>query len=492
AFNWSAIEPTTDLRYQPCFHDFRCARLKVPLDWQNSNSTKSVAVAIVSLPAVVPESDPSFGGTIISNPGGPGDSGVVLMLEEGKQLQKFLDNNKHYEILSFDPRGVNNTTPPVDCFGDTEARLAFQFEERGMGAFKVVNTADGLAGLARQQALRNIHGAVCESREQVEPISAYVSTASVARDMLEIVDQVDKLRRSTLNTTKSCNGTSVPRLQYYGLSYGTHLGNTFASMFPGRVGRMILDGVVDSDDYVQVSLPRVNLLDFDKIVDVFYDTCHNQTDCPLKQDGDSSGGDIRKRVDAHIASLDLEPAPLLAMVLAAALQGQYAAVAEFLLPDGHSPDNSESGLHILCADSANATGYNLTFWSDYIKDIEDQSPLFGPAWANYKFTCSGWRITPNFQYTGPFGTPPPKTGKPDPKAPSAPLLFFSNRLDPVTPLRNALRMSSLHPNSSVVIQESAGHCAFQAAYSSCTTKIARDYFEFGTVPANGTTCDTGC
>ncbi len=77
--------------------------------------------------------------------------------------------------------------------------------------------------------------------------------------MLEIVNKVDELRHQGLNGTahkgtKAC-GTALPRLQYYGMSYGTFIGNTFASMFPGRVGRMILDAVVDAEDYVQVTAP---------------------------------------------------------------------------------------------------------------------------------------------------------------------------------------------------------------------------------------------
>jgi pimeloyl-ACP methyl ester carboxylesterase len=43
----------------------------------------------------------------------------------------------------------------------------------------------------------------------------------------------------------------TPRIQYWGFSYGTVLGEYFAAMFPGRVGRMILEGVEDVHDYYQ-------------------------------------------------------------------------------------------------------------------------------------------------------------------------------------------------------------------------------------------------
>lgn len=56
-------------------------------------------------------------------------------------------------------------------------------------------------------------------------IIKYVSTTSVARDMLEIMKQ---------------EGHEM--LNYWGISYGTVLGGIFASMYPDRVGRLIGDG----------------------------------------------------------------------------------------------------------------------------------------------------------------------------------------------------------------------------------------------------------
>jgi pimeloyl-ACP methyl ester carboxylesterase len=35
-----------------------------------------------------------------------------------------------------------------------------------------------------------------------------------------------------------------PKMYYYGISYGTFLGATYANMFPGRVSKMILDGAI--------------------------------------------------------------------------------------------------------------------------------------------------------------------------------------------------------------------------------------------------------
>lgn len=76
-----------------------------------------------------------------------------------------------------------------------------------------------------------------------------MSTAVVARDMLEIVDQVEKHQRQKNAPHQMHDQQKGSGLQYIGFSYGTHLGNTFASMFPDRVKAMVFDGVEDSIDY---------------------------------------------------------------------------------------------------------------------------------------------------------------------------------------------------------------------------------------------------
>lgn len=246
-FDWSAITPTRRLEYHDCYGEFKCARLKVPLDWYKANSTscssssKWAAIGIVTLPATVPETDPSFGGTILINQGGPGGAGSEFVMAAGKYLQGILDGDRHYEILGFDPRGIALSTPRAECYDVASDRALDAVQRQG-----IPPVSDDLGLNFNYQNLRGL-GELC-GEQGPDSIFNHMSTASVARDMLEIVDRVEELRRG--NSTIP-DDARKPGLQYLAVSYGTVLGNMFASMFPGRVERMVLDGVADADDFVK-------------------------------------------------------------------------------------------------------------------------------------------------------------------------------------------------------------------------------------------------
>jgi pimeloyl-ACP methyl ester carboxylesterase len=230
----------------------------VPLDWTNSTDARTAVIAIAKLPAVVSDHDPSFGGSIFVNPGGPGASGVSFVLSDGHDLQQYVDKpgRRHYEIFSWDPRGIGRTTPSSNCFrSDVVSRSAWQLEARGNGGLD-----KGIDSIKYGLALSKALSQRCkDSEKQWGDGMAFVNTPSVARDMVEMVDKVDELRKregvskaqddARQELRKRTEEDDVPRLQYIGFSYGTALGNYFASLYPGRVGRMVLDGVVHADDY---------------------------------------------------------------------------------------------------------------------------------------------------------------------------------------------------------------------------------------------------
>ncbi|CAI6098942.1 unnamed protein product [Clonostachys chloroleuca] len=540
-FNWASIQPSSDLQYNDCYNGYKCARLEVPLDWQAANqgngTSLKAAIAIVTLPATVREDDPSFGGTILVNPGGPGGSGTEFVLSEGAYLQSVVDEDKHYNILGFDPRGVGLSTPSADCYRNDFARASDAIQQGGLspadpdtfGLKMFYETAKGVSNLCAELG--------------PESIFPYMATASVARDMLEIVERVDELEKKTFKCRRSQNTDELPKLQYLGFSYGSFLGNSFASLFPGRVGRMVIDGVVDADDYIQAHMGKA-LLDAEKVLDTFYETCYDAgSSCLLREDTDKSAKDIRNKVDLLIKSLDDDPVSIVyqgrvrhitshtvrdvlrqmlyqpivmyepaSQLLALALTGNFTGfmqtptslansieLAEMCVNPGASypPSdlalNNEAGYGTFCSDTYIDPDLRNATWANNIaKAIVGHSPTLAESWTRVITACSGWNYDAKYAFRGPFGAPgPDKTGK-NKDTPSAPLLILSNRYDHATPLSSAYVTSQQHGDSAVIVQEASGHCALLVSSSKCVKDHVATYFATGVVPANNTVCQPDC
>ncbi|KAI5456007.1 TAP-like protein-domain-containing protein [Mariannaea sp. PMI_226] len=546
AFDWSVVEPSATLNYTSCYNGHKCAKLLVPLDWLNpTTNTARVSLAIVARPAVVPETDERFGGTIIVNPGGPSGSGVSFLLGWGALLQREADSEESkHEILSFDPRGVGLTEPKADCYGDEFARGAFVLEDRAMGA-----PDSGIDMVRSRLARANAFGQLCKAGQDTEEhIYAFMSTSSVARDMVAVVDELDKLHKETIAASDQASDElerqrlelrssepardETPRLQYWGFSYGTVLGNYFASMFPGRVGRMILEGVEDPYDYNNATW-ALNLVDTQKALDHFWETCYKGGErCALYKSTDTSSDDVRSRVRAFLDSLDESPAPYLssktvvsitkvdvlntifhalyepyfmfaqlAVVLDEAMNGNFTALYQGInLPTmANSCDlqgsheytwNSDAQSAIACGDGAPQTAMTADGFLDYINRLKSDSPDFGPQWSSIRLSCTGWPFRPAYHFSGPWTTP-----KADPSLvqgkPAAPILFVSSLIDPVTPLANAYEAAKWHPGSIVLMQDNVGHGA-SLTPGKCRTQHIQKYFATGELPEADVNCKADC
>ncbi|OOF96129.1 hypothetical protein ASPCADRAFT_5464 [Aspergillus carbonarius ITEM 5010] len=161
------------------------------MDWNKISDSRSVAIAIFKLPAAVSTTDSRFRGTLISNLGGPGQSGVQMVLGAGSFIRELVDDEDHkYGLVSFDPRGVWQSTPSLDCFeGDDYARGLWEWEKRIMGNLDGSNQAAIQAHIAAAKAF----GGFCENKKH--GFAEHVSTAAIARDMLEIVDKIESERK---------------------------------------------------------------------------------------------------------------------------------------------------------------------------------------------------------------------------------------------------------------------------------------------------------
>jgi pimeloyl-ACP methyl ester carboxylesterase len=278
-FDWETISPSWDLHFTSCYDEFQCARLLVPVDWLEEDTakrnSKTMAIAVIRMPANLTDAS-SHGGAVIVNPGGPGNSGIQEILTNGHFLRNLVDSShKRFDVMSFDPRGMGSSTPAADCFASEAERQLYNAQSLGalLGG-RETDLSD--ASVARKRANAQALGHKCMlPGPDGYVVQEFMSTASVARDMLQIVDKLENLRMvekssdeteigldgrkgqaplGNADATKSKEDAgdevrNLPRLQYLGLSYGTMLGNTFISMFPERVKRMVLDGVIVPEDY---------------------------------------------------------------------------------------------------------------------------------------------------------------------------------------------------------------------------------------------------
>jgi pimeloyl-ACP methyl ester carboxylesterase len=229
-----------------------------------------VSIAIAKLPAKVPLDDPRHGGPILLNPGGPGGPGAWFALAMAKRIQEVVDSSldprltpkdaRYFDLIGFDPRGIGWSDPVAQCMPDQPSTWFWNVREETEG---LVGSSD--AALSRLWVMSHAFGLLCKlvEEEQYGPdIKQYKSTASIARDMLEIAEKhAERVAKQVAQLTAQIEGKRSDRhstiykprevkLQYWGFSYGTFLGSTFASMLPDCVGRLVLDGVVSLYDII--------------------------------------------------------------------------------------------------------------------------------------------------------------------------------------------------------------------------------------------------
>lgn len=203
------------IAWQRCGKRLQCARVRVPLDWAHPRGPK-ISLAVIRYLATRPRQRI---GSMFVNPGGPAESGVELVRGNGAELDAL--GGGRFDVVGWDPRGTD-ASDPVRCFTSNASRDRFW---RGV---QIPSTpAPSRVYERRAIALARRCGRVSGN------LLNHISTADSARDL-------DYLRQLV----------GDKRLTYFGISYGSFLGQTYANMFPGRVRAMMLDAIVDQKSWV--------------------------------------------------------------------------------------------------------------------------------------------------------------------------------------------------------------------------------------------------
>jgi len=180
------------------------------------------------------------------NPGGPGGSGVQSLLNASEEIKNTVGPD--YDLAAWEPRGIGYSVPAAaPCFFlDANATFSGPSKQKrkrsdGLKDYIVHGPNVPIESLADANTYAEL-GATC-TKYNGKPLDAgpHMTTATVARDLMSILDAYAK-------TSDERRADRDPKLlNYWGYSYGTVIGQTFASMFPKRVGRVVVDGVVDPD-----------------------------------------------------------------------------------------------------------------------------------------------------------------------------------------------------------------------------------------------------
>lgn len=329
------IVPSANLTWTTCYDKFTCARLKIPLDYSNrSIGTTSMALiklagknatagsqSIVFIPGKLPLNS-QMTNVLTLLLGGPGGSGIGNVLEYQALLPTIF--GEQYNVVSFDPRGVNNSDLAFDCFsGNAEARAAFNRAQH-TGITNASSTS-----LAEQYYSSSIYGGWCNHAvENGSPHSYYVTTPASAHDLLSFVEA---------EAVAANRPASDAKLWAYGASYGTVVGTTFASLFPDRVGRMVLDGVVDAEEYYNNDW-RSNIDQMDEAMGKFVTFCHDAGPKACAFWGPTPAN-ITARLDGLIRQLQSHPVPISGLPSSGRLPAlvTYADLAALFMNTIYSP-----------------------------------------------------------------------------------------------------------------------------------------------------------
>ncbi len=202
----------TGVSWHPCTAQgasLLCGSLQVPLDYSRPQGRK-ITLALSEVPATAPADKRQ--GVLLVNPGGPGGSGLGLAAFVAEGLDPSVASE--YDIVGFDTRGVGASVPSLSCDPS--------FFSQARPDYIPVSSADEQANENRAK----MYAADCEKKYGW--LLPYMTTEDIARDL-------DSIRAAL----------GQQQISYLGYSYGTYIGQVYATLFPHRVRRMVLDSTVE-------------------------------------------------------------------------------------------------------------------------------------------------------------------------------------------------------------------------------------------------------
>ncbi|MDQ1660575.1 MAG: hypothetical protein QOJ68_555 [Blastococcus sp.] len=443
---------------------FQCGRTEVPISYaEPRGATLPLFLVKATLAGQVGRL-----GSLVVNPGGPGNSGTDAAISLALTLPQ--DVLQRFDVVGFDPRGVSLSTP-LKCIPDPLKEQVIAAEPRPVTPVQL----DSRAALAKQVAdgCAKAYGNALGT----------IDTVDTARDM-------DRIRQSL----------GDPKLTYLGYSYGTVLGSTYAQLFPKNVRAMVLDGAVDPNgDPATQAENQAKALEGG--FDAFATNCTGLiAGCPIGKDPrtfvsnlltkadttpipSSQPGDTRQATAGVVLTAvqagltDSGTWPQLAQALAAASKGDAKGVyaladtASGRLNDGTYANRLDARTAVRCADTKQT--YTDAEIRTLAAGLNAKYPLFGAGQAADLFTCAAWKA-----HRTPVPTPV--------AAGSPPILVVGNTGDPVTPMAGAQNLATDLTSGVLLVWQGQGHTSYPR--NSCVIASVNDYLINLKPPLDGLTC----
>lgn len=453
-----------ELEWDDC-SEGECATLEVPLDWSEPEG-ETIDIAVNRITA-----KGEAAGSLVVNPGGPGGSGVDYAAAADQVVGSAIRDN--FDVVGFDPRGVGRSAP-VDCVEDSEL-------DEWMGRDP---SPDDEAERTAAVEEATEFGEACQ--EQTGELIGHVSTADVAKDL--------DVLRSALDDGK---------LTYLGKSYGTLIGSTYADLFPDRVGRMVLDGVMPPDlTGREGAIGQAK--GFDTATRAWAQDCV-ENDCPLG----SSEDEVIESVQDQLKELDEEPLTAsggleltegwASIGIAQAMydEGLWSRLTDALVSveEGDGGPLMELGMVYAGRDASGSYTSNIMEalpavncldrgddtdpqeWEKVVDEVEAEAPIWGGFLAWESLSCATWPV----EATG-------EAAEVDAEG-ADPILVVGTTRDPATPYEWAERLHEQLDDSALITHEGDGHTAYMRQ-NDCVDGAVEEFWLTGEVPEdNELTCD---
>lgn len=443
-----------------------CTTMKVPLDYADPNG-RSIGIAVFR--AAATDASARLGALVV-NPGGPGGSGIDFAASGAAQFGDVLTAS--YDIVGFDPRGVGKSDP-LDCAstGQLDAMLAYD------------QSPDNRAERQQLDRLVATVGRGCLARSG--DLARHMSTQEAARDM-------DILRAAL----------GEPKLDYFGASYGTFLGATYADLFPTHVGRFVLDGAIDPAlSNADLSLQQAR--GFETALRAYVKDCVSSGNCVLGSTVDQG----TKRIKAFLDQVAANPLPTgkprkltegwallgiffplyakslwptLTQALQQAINSGNGALLLYLAdyyaargPNAYKDNSIEALYAVNCLDHDDYIPTEQV--PQHFAAFEKASPTFGRVFAFSLSSCSVWPVK-----SGKHTVALHAKGAP-------PIVVIGTTRDPATPLAWAQALAKQLDSGRLITRDGDGHTGFNQG-NDCVDHAVEAWLVSGTVPKRNLMC----